>query len=91
MGVSMWKGGVGMYAPYLFGGTHDGLSHREPISPNCWAGERSCLIGPFSSREVARTFVSLKVDVAALGEVVGRIFAKGDAWYVELRPWSLTT
>lgn len=74
-----------MSAPHLWTGPHDALRHHEPISPNRWSGERDCLIGPFSSREVARTFVSLSVDFDQLGEVLERIFAKGDAWYVELR------
>lgn len=74
-----------MLAPHLWTGAQDDPRHCEPISPNCWSGERDCLIGPFSSREVARTFVSLQVDFDQLGEVLERIFAKGDAWYVELR------
>lgn len=57
----------------------------EPKLPNTWQGEPNCVVGPFSSKTVAQTFVALSCDQVLLR--TERIFAKRDAWYVELKTW----
>lgn len=56
----------------------------EPVSPCAWRGQQDCVIGPFSSREAAKNFLSLNVDFCSLGVTAETIFPKGDAWYVQL-------
>ncbi len=74
-----------MPEPQIWAYEPTGPQSLQPMCPDCWAGEVDCVIGPFSSREAAHIFVSLKVDFSALGSVLEHIFAKGDAWYVELK------
>ena len=62
----------------------ESLVSYQPISPNCWQGESSCLIGPFSSKEVAEYFAYPLVNHGPYDVVIARIFAKGNAWYVEV-------
>jgi hypothetical protein len=64
-----------------------GLAPRYPadaVVPNRWQGEADCLVGPFSSRDVAEYFASAVVDFGQYETVSRRIFAKGDAWFVEV-------
>lgn len=56
----------------------------QPVSPNRWQGETDCLVGPFSSRQVAEHFIRPTVDFGHYHIRVTRVFAKGDAWYVEI-------
>lgn len=53
------------------------------VSPASWSGENHCLIGPFSSREVAFCFATYVLNVGDYGVRSGRVFAKRDAWFVE--------
>jgi hypothetical protein len=57
----------------------------QTIVPNRWQGEYDCLVGPFSSRNVAEYFVSAVVDFGAYESFNRRVFAKGDSWYVEVQ------
>jgi hypothetical protein len=57
----------------------------QAIVPNRWQGEYDCLVGPFSSRNVAEYFVSAVVDFGAYESFNRRVFAKGDSWYVEVQ------
>jgi hypothetical protein len=69
-----------------------GTSHYysvQTIVPNRWQGEYDCLVGPFSSRNVAEYFVSAVVDFGAYESFNRRVFAKGDSWYVEVQPSDL--
>lgn len=54
------------------------------VVPNCWQGEADCLVGPFSSRSVAEYFAHAVVDFGQYETVSRRVFAKGDAWFVEV-------
>lgn len=54
------------------------------ISPHRWHGEGNCLVGPFSSREVAEYFAYPVVDFGHYDVCAKRIFAKRDSWYVAL-------
>jgi hypothetical protein len=51
------------------------------VVPNRWSGERACLVGPFSSKETAKTFAEIYaisfVDLTDEPLVVRR-----DSWYV---------
>jgi hypothetical protein len=58
----------------------------QTIVPNRWQGEYDCLVGPFSSRNVAEYFMSAVVDFGAYESFNRRVFAKGDSWYVEVQP-----
>ena len=48
------------------------------------------MVGPFSSRKLAQNFVTFQIDFDPEAAVVDDIFARGNAWYVELRTlrWS---
>lgn len=61
------------------------IYHVQTIVPNRWQGEYDCLVGPFSSRNVAEYFVSAVVDFGAYESFSRRVFAKGDSWYVEVQ------
>jgi hypothetical protein len=56
----------------------------NPIVPNRWQGEADCVVGPFSSRTVAEYFVSAVADFGHYDAFNKRVFAKGDAYYVEV-------
>lgn len=56
--------------------------HRANVSsPNLWRGETDCVVGPFSSLEVAQTYLAM-VQFCEFDCVLERVFAKGDGWYV---------
>ena len=55
------------------------------ILPALWQGEVNCAVGPFSSRNVAEYFAGNVVDFGQLETLTRRVFAKRDAWYVEVR------
>ena len=57
----------------------------KPIVPNQWQGECDCVVGPFSSRNVAEYFVNAVVDFGQYERFSRRIFVKGDSWYVEVQ------
>ena len=54
------------------------------IVPNRWQGESDCLVGPFSSHTVATYFANNVVDFGQFETLSRRVFAKGDAYYVEV-------
>lgn len=56
----------------------------NPIAPNQWQGERECIVGPFTSYEIAEAFVSRVIMFRHQTPFQHHIFAKGDSWYVEL-------
>lgn len=56
------------------------------ILPNRWQGEVNCVIGPFSSKDVAEYFAGHVADFGQLGDIEEIIFAKRDEWYIEARP-----
>jgi hypothetical protein len=58
----------------------------QTIVPNRWQGEYDCLVGPFSSRDVAEYFMSAVVDFGAYETFTRSVFAKGDSWYVAVQP-----
>ena len=58
---------------------------RTTIVPNQWQGECDCLVGPFSSRSVAEYFERAVVDFQHYEGFVQRVFAKADAWYIEVQ------
>jgi hypothetical protein len=68
------------------------LRYFHPIVPNRWHGEVDCVIGPFSSRQVAEYYAKIVIDFGHF-EISQRIFANGDSWYIEaesLREWTKT-
>lgn len=56
------------------------------VVPARWQGQIDCLVGPFSSRGVAGHFANRVVDFGSFDAHAGRIFARGDGWFVEIRP-----
>lgn len=63
------------------------LASRLPrVVPARWQGQVDCLVGPFSGRGVADHFASRVVDFGAFDAHAGRIFARRDGWFVEVRP-----
>lgn len=54
----------------------------HPVVPNRWHGEVDCVIGPFSSQQVAEYYAKVVVDFGQF-EISQRIFANGDSWYIE--------
>jgi hypothetical protein len=59
--------------------------HYQPISPNRWRGEVDCVIGPFSSKDVAEYFAGQVADFGQLGDIEQIVFAKRDEWFIEAR------
>lgn len=63
----------------------NGSTHSLPIRlPNQWQGEKNCLVGPFSNKEVAGYFAN-SVTLRQLEIMIGRIFPHRDSWYVEIK------
>lgn len=61
-------------------------ANGHPVSvilPNVWQGECECVVGPFSSRDVARRFAGFGEDFGHF-ELCERVFAHRDAWYIEV-------
>lgn len=63
-----------------------GLHSLEPTLPNCWQGQVDCIVGPFSSKGVAEYFAKASVEFAHCNSIMESIFARGDAWYVSVKP-----
>ncbi|HKI58499.1 MAG TPA: hypothetical protein VKA00_04660 [Trueperaceae bacterium] len=55
------------------------------VVPNRWQGDADCAVGPFSGRDVARYFASRVVDFGQYEVFSMRVFARRNAWYVEVR------
>ena len=60
-----------------------GTQPHTPTLPNCWQGETNCIIGPFSSKNVAEYFAQANEETR-YDSIMKRIFPNGDAWYVEV-------
>lgn len=54
-----------------------------PVPPNCWEGQLDCVVGPFSSQDVAQYFVRAIVE-SQYDAIVEKIFPRGDAWYIKI-------
>jgi hypothetical protein len=52
--------------------------------PTHWQGEVDCVVGPFSSQSVADYFANHPVDFGQFETIAMRVFANGDAWYIEI-------
>jgi hypothetical protein len=53
------------------------------VVPNQWAGEKACLVGPFSSREIAEAFAHVfAVAFTDLGDEP--VVARRDSYYVTI-------
>lgn len=59
--------------------------------PSRWQGEVDCVVGPFSSREVANYFASNVVDFGQLETTCLSVFAHGDGWYLEVKAVTLAS
>lgn len=55
------------------------------VVANAWQGETDCVVGPFSSRQVAEFFANRAVDFGQYEAFRLRVLAHRDAWYVEVR------
>lgn len=63
-----------------------GMRSYEPVPPNCWQGQVDCVVGPFSSREVAQYFARAVVEYGQYDALIEQIFPRGDAWYLKVGP-----
>ncbi|MCA9838305.1 MAG: hypothetical protein KC422_15415 [Trueperaceae bacterium] len=61
----------------------------ELVSPSAWKGNLDCIVGPFSSKEVAEYFAGHVVDFGQLESIEHTLFVKGDSWFLEIQ--ALTT
>jgi hypothetical protein len=61
-----------------------GVTFRQPILPNCWKGEKDCIVGPFSGKSVAEYFANYAVDFGQYEGFSYRMFVKGVEWYIEV-------
>lgn len=57
----------------------------EEVVPNRWQGDVDCVVGPFSGRDVAVYFADRVVDFGQYEVFTMRVFARRNAWYVEVR------
>ena len=55
--------------------------HRY-VAPHRWAGEHSCLVGPFSSREVASQFEHYVLHRAGTRTSESAVRQLRDGWYI---------
>lgn len=62
-----------------------GIHLRYPLLPNCWQGETDCIVGPFSSQEVATYFAGYASEFGQYERFTYKVFPKRDAWYVEIQ------
>ena len=62
------------------------LSQSKVVIPNTWQGQADCIVGPFSSKEVATYFSTWVVDSSTYPVSTRKIFARGDSWYVAIEP-----
>lgn len=60
-------------------------SFSNPILPNTWKGETNCIVGPFSGKNIAEYFANRVVDFGHYEMYSERIFAKRDAWFIEIQ------
>ena len=61
-----------------------GIHFLQPVLPNRWQGETDCIVGPFSSCEIAEYFANRVVDFGQFESCSQRIFPKGNEWYIEV-------
>lgn len=62
-----------------------GVEELPVVIPNRWQGSAPCAVGPFSARQVASYFAGQAGEAARFEAFSMRVFAKRDAWYVEVR------
>ncbi len=70
--------------PVLIGNGARSPRYIVPLVPNRWMGQENCVVGPFSSKEVAENFANYRVTFGQYESYHFEIFAQGDAWYVEV-------
>lgn len=72
-----------------------GVQFRHPVSPSSWRGQTDCIVGPFSSKDVAAYFTrhAMALMLADSAQAVSirheaydfRVFVKGCEWYIEIQ------
>lgn len=70
--------------PFIWQKTKTGCHEVLVTLPTRWQGEVNCVVGPFSSRDIADYFANNIVDFGHFETLEMRVFASGDAWYVEV-------
>ncbi len=77
-----------MHRPiYIHNGEH--LNAHIPTLPSRWQGEVDCVVGPFSCKTVAEHFMLVSTTYNQYDAIMDQIFAKGDSWYVQVKPLAL--
>ena len=62
-----------------------GIQFRLPVSPSSWHGQAGCIVGPFSSSDIAQYFTRRVLNDPKHPEYEYRVFVKGCEWYVEIQ------
>lgn len=60
------------------------MKSYAPVPPNCWQGQVDCVVGPFSSQEVAQYFARSVVEYSQYDAFIDQLFPRGDAWYLKI-------
>jgi len=60
------------------------MKSYTPVPPNCWQGQVDCVVGPFSSQEVAQYFARAVVEFGQYDAFIDQLFPQGDAWYLKI-------
>ena len=68
---------------------HGTLRQYQPVLPNMWRGETDCMVGPFSSRDLAEYFAGHVVDFGQYDTFALRIVPKGNEWYLDVAALSM--
>jgi hypothetical protein len=64
-------------------GQEESVQELPVVVPCQWAGERDCLVGPFSSKGVAETFAE-RFAITFVALSTEPILARHDSWYVAI-------
>jgi hypothetical protein len=64
-------------------GQEESVQNLPVVVPCQWAGERDCLVGPFSSKSVAKTFAE-RFAVTFVLLSTEPILVRHDSWYVAI-------
>jgi hypothetical protein len=74
--------------PVIWHKTDTGCQKIVVTLPTRWQGESDCVVGPFSSREVADYFANNVVDFGQFENLSMRVFPYADAWYLEVKSYT---
>lgn len=62
--------------------SHSTEGYPPSVAPHRWTGERRCLVGPFSTRTVARQFEHYVVHRGGISTSPDAVRKLRDGWYI---------